>query len=188
MLPNKKYHKKITTIDTSIQLVMPLDCEILVPEDDSVRLLSQIVEELDLTSLYQAYSLSGRNPAVPPRVMLKIMLYAYMEGIYSSRKIEKACHRDINFKWLLEGYPVPDHNTICRFRTERLTVCLQDIFIKFVELLHAEGEIAFENVFIDGTKIEASANKYSFVWKKTADKNHTKLMGKIHGFINTKGL
>lgn len=184
MLPNKKYHKKITTIDTSIQLVMPLDCEILVPEDDSVRLLSQIVEELDLTSLYQAYSLSGRNPAVPPRVMLKIMLYAYMEGIYSSRKIEKACHRDINFKWLLEGYPVPDHNTICRFRTERLTVCLQDIFIKFVELLHAEGEIAFENVFIDGTKIEASANKYSFVWKKTADKNHTKLMGKIHGFIN----
>ena len=184
MLTNKKYHKKITTIDTSIQLVMPLDCEILIPTDDSVRLLSQIVEELDLTSLYQAYSLLGRNPAVPPRIMLKIMLYAYMEGLYSSRKIEKACRRDINFKWLLEGYPVPDHNTICRFRTERLTACLQDIFVKFAELLYDEGEIAFENVFIDGTKIEASANKYTFVWKKTADKNHTRLLDKINNFIS----
>ena len=154
MLLNKKYHKNSTIIDASIQLVMPLDCEILIPTDDSVRLLSQIVEELDLTSLYQAYSLSGRNPAVPPRIMLKIMLYAYMEGIYSSRKIEKACRRDINFKWLLEGYPAPDHNTICRFRTERLTVCLQDIFVKFTKLLYDEGEVEFKNVFIDGTKID----------------------------------
>lgn len=184
MLKNQIHHRNHTISDTSIQLVLPLDYEVLIPEDDSVRLLSQIVEEMDLTDLYQAYSLSGRNSAVPPRIMLKVMLYAYMERIYSSRKIEKACRRDINFKWLLEGYPVPDHNTICRFRKERLVFCMENIFVQFIELIFKYKEVAFENLFIDGTKIEANANKYTFVWKKTADKNHNRLLEKMQVFAS----
>ena len=183
MTKHLNHLKKHSTIDTSIQLVMPLNYEVLIPDDDSVRLLSQIVEEMDLSSLYQAYSLSGRNPAVPPRIMLKVMLYAYMEGIYSSRKIEKACKRDLNFKWLLEGYPVPDHNTISRFRRQRLTTCINELFTDFVMLLYEYDEIAFENVFIDGTKIEANANKYSFVWKKSTERNHERHISKCKAFF-----
>ena len=99
------------------QLVLPLSLEGLVPEDDSVRLLSHELEELDYSLLYQAYSAKGRNPAVDPKTMFKILAYAYSQNIYSSRKIETACRRDINFMWLLAGQKAPDHSTIARFRT-----------------------------------------------------------------------
>jgi len=81
-----------------------------------------------------------------------------MNNIYSSRKIEKACKRDINFMWLLQGNQVPDHATIARFRSKRLVSVVDDLFNQFVEKLKTYGEVEFKNIFIDGTKIEASAN------------------------------
>lgn len=167
----------------TIQLVLPIATEFLIPADDSVRLLGQILEELDYSKLYSAYSPHGRNPAVSPKNLFKVMVYGAMEDITESRKLELACRRDVNFMWLLDGQPAPDHNTIARFRTHRLTGCIQDLFRQLVEKLHALGEIAFENVFIDGTKIEACANKYSFVWKKTTAKNEEKLQEKISKFL-----
>lgn len=98
-----------------------------------------------------------------------------MNGTYSSRVIETRCRRDINFMWLLEGYPAPDHNTIARFRTGRVKAHLESIFNQFVGKLHKHGELPFENAFIDGTKIEANANKYSFVWKKATEKFDARL-------------
>lgn len=89
-----KYHKNYTELGNSYQLVLPLSLEGLVPEDESVRLLSHVLEELDYTKLYQAYSTKGRNPAVDPKTMFKILTYAYSQNIYSTRKIEKACRRD----------------------------------------------------------------------------------------------
>lgn len=97
-----------------------METGILIPEDDSVRLLSKVLEELDYTILLNAYSTKGRNPAVSPIILFKILVYAYMNNIFSSREIEKACRRDINFIWLLQGHKAPDHNTIARFRTGRL--------------------------------------------------------------------
>ena len=92
-----KYQKDYTEFNETYQLVLPLSLEGLVPDDDSVRLLSHELEELDYTLLYKAYSSKGRNPAVDPKTMFKILTYAYSQNIYSSRKIEKACLRDINF-------------------------------------------------------------------------------------------
>jgi transposase len=116
-------------------------------------------------------------------ILFKIIVYAYMNDIYSSRKIEKACKRDINFIWLLQGRIAPDHNTIARFRTFRLQGVMDDLFNQLVKKLSEWGEINFENVFIDGTKIESKANKYTFVWKKTTDKFQTKLNEKIKTII-----
>ena len=161
------------------QLLLPINLGILIPSDDSVRLLSQIVEELDLTDLILAYSPNGRNPVVPPRIMFKILVYAYMNGIYSSRKIETCCRRDINFMWLLEGFNAPDHNTIARFRSGRLEACIENLFNQFILRLHELDEVRFDHVFIDGTKIEANANKYTFVWKKSTEKFAAKLPAKI---------
>ena len=118
---NKSYIKNYNEFNDNVQLILPLNLENLLPEDDSVRLLSHVLEGLDYTKLYRAYSSVGRKPAVEPKIMFKIISYAYSQNIYSSRKIEKACKRDINFKWLLQGYKAPDHATISRFRKEYLS-------------------------------------------------------------------
>lgn len=165
------------------QLVLPFPIDMIIPEDDSVRLLSQIMEGLNYIKLYRAYSPVGRKSAVSPKTLFKIMVYAYMNNIYTTRGIEQACRRDINFMWLLEGQKAPDHNTISRFRSERLVGVVEDLFTQLINELEKLGEVAFENLYIDGTKIEANANKYSFVWKKATTKNAEKLRVKICKFI-----
>lgn len=152
-----------------------IDIESLVPENDSVRLLSQVLEGLDYSVLDEAYSTKGRKPAVPPKVLFKILVYGYLSNVFSSRKIEKSCKRDINFMWLLQGRKAPDHNTIARFRTGRAAGAIDNLFSQVIKKIAVLDSIEFKNVFIDGTKIEAYANKYTFVWKKTISKNQDKL-------------
>lgn len=106
-----------------------------------------------------------------------------MNHTYSSREIEKACRRDINFMWLLEGADIPDHATIARFRTLHFAPCADRIMAEFSEFLYGLGEISGEAVFIDGTKIEACANKYTFVWKKAVTKNQQKLLDRLAAFV-----
>ena len=168
-------------------MVLPIATEILIPADDSVRLLSQLLEELDYRKLYQAYSRNGRNPAVSPKNLFKVLVYGYMSDIITTRALETACRRDINFMWLLQRQKAPDHNTISRFRSGRLNDVVEDLFNQFVLKLHQLGEVAFENIFVDGTKIEACANKYSFVWKKTTIKNEAKLQTKISRLLGSLG-
>jgi transposase len=167
-----------------MQLALPFDTDILIPADDSVRLLNRVMEELDYTQLYAAYSRHGENPAVHPKNLFKVLVYGYMNNHYSSRALETACRRDINFLWLLQGQKGPDHNTIARFRSERLTGVVEDLFRQLVLKLHDLGQIRFENLFVDGTKIEACANKYSFVWKKATNKNESKLQSKAQALLS----
>lgn len=189
-------HINPTTKTTSYQLVLPLNVEILIPKDDSVRLLNEMMDQLDYTKLYEAYSRKGRKSAVSPKNLFKIIVYGYMNDLYTSRSIEKACRRDINFMWLLEGAKAPDHNTIARFRKKRLATAAEDLFYQLIELLAERQEINFENLFVDGTKFEANANKYSFVWRKSVETNKAKLEAKLtqsiaticeaHGFDTTE--
>ena len=143
-----------------------------------MRLLGQFVEELDLSDLYSTYSKVKENQ-VSPRQMLKIMLYAYHERNYSSRGIEKACNRDINYMYLLEGRSAPDHATIARFRSIHFSPVAEKYLSLTVNYLMELGEIGGNEIFIDGTKIEANANKYTFVWKKSVTKNQARLLEKI---------
>ena len=157
--------------------------EKVIPADDSVRLLDQIVEEMDTAPLKRAYKRTGRSPATSSIVLLKVMLYAYMQGIYSSRAISSACARDINFIWLLDGAPAPNHNEIARFRSQRLSECGEELFYQFVRRLHDMGEIKYEHLFVDGTKLEANANKYSFVWKKSTTKYEARVIERLDVLI-----
>ncbi|MEE0514055.1 MAG: IS1182 family transposase [Emergencia sp.] len=159
-----------------------MNLNIIIPDDDSVRLLSQFVEEMDMTCLYETYSMFKENQ-VTPRQMLKIVLYAYIDGKYSSRDIERACHRDINYMYLLEGKPVPDHATIARFRSLHFSPCAKHLLTECTELLFELGEISGKNIFIDGTKIEANANRYTFVWKRAVTKNQEKLGEKAASLV-----
>ena len=162
------------------QLKLPLNIETIIPEDDSVRLLSQFVEAMDLTDLYSTYE---RINSVSPRTLLKIVLYSYMNGDYSSRSMELNCKRDINFMFLLEGAPAPDHATFARFRSIHFAPCSKRILAEMSNALFDLGEISGETIFIDGTKIEAAANKYTFVWKKAVTQNQTKLLIKLADFV-----
>ena len=172
--------KNYSLNQSGYQLKLPLNIETIIPEDDSVRLLSQFVEAMDLTDLYSAYE---RINSVSPRTLLKIVLYSYMNGDYSSRSMELNCKRDINFMFLLEGAPVPDHATFARFRSIHFAPCSKRILAEMSNALFDLGEISGETIFIDGTKIEAAANKYTFVWKKAVTKNQTKLLIKLADFV-----
>ena len=183
MRTTKLTNKNYTEFQLNYQLKLPLELEMLIPIDDSVRLLNQTLEGLNYSKLYQAYSVKGRKPAVDPKVMFKVLTYAYMNGIYTTHKIELACRRDINFLWLLAGCKAPDHATVARFRKKYLSESLDDLFYQMVNLLYEMGEVQFENVFIDGTKIEANANKYTFVWKRAVNKNEIKMFEKVKELI-----
>lgn len=156
--------------------------ETMIPSDDPVRLLSAFVEGMDLSELYHTYDRIRKNQA-SPRQMLKIMVYAAMNGIFSSRDIETACRRDINFMFLLEGMPAPDHATIARFISLHASVCSKDLLTGVTAKLLSLGEVSGKTVFIDGTKIEANANKYTFVWKKAVAKNQARLFEKISSLV-----
>ena len=145
-----------------------------------MRLLSQFVEAMDLTDLYSTYE---RINSVSPRTLLKIVLYSYMNGDYFSRSMELKCKRDINFMFLLEGAPAPDHATFARFWSIHFAPCSKRILAEMSNALFDLGEISGETIFIDSTKIEAAANKYTFVWKKAVTQNQTKLLIKLADFV-----
>ena len=163
------------------QVVLPINLGICIPEGDFVFKISEICEELDYTELYATYVRVWRK--VNPITMFEILVFAYMNRKYSSREIEKACKTDIRFMWLLDGEPAPSDSTITRFMRGHLATAIEGLFYQFVEKLYEMGEVNFKNLFVDGTKIEAYANKYTFVWKKAVEKNLAKLNKKIESVL-----
>ena len=179
---NKIIQRDYTSFSLDYQIKLPLDLEISIPSDDPVRLVSAFVEEMDLSELYKTYGRIRKNQATP-RQMLKLVIYAVMNRIYSSSDIQKACKRDINFMCLLEGMPAPDHATIARFISLHFSACAKVLLAQMSDLLYLLGEISGKTIFIDGTKIESAANKYTFVWKRAITKNQARLYTKLTSFV-----
>ena len=149
--------------------------------DDPVRLVNAVVDSLDMGRIYSLYYDRGASP-YHPRMMLKVIIYGYMNNIYSCRRIENALKRDVHFIWLA-GYDQPDHKTINNFRN-RVKDEIDNVFTQLVLILAERGFISLEVEYIDGTKIESKANKYTFVWKKTVVKNRAKLQQKIRALLS----
>ncbi len=149
--------------------------------DDPVRLVNAVVDSLDMGRIYSLYYDRGASP-YHPRMMLKVIIYSYMNNIYSCRKMENALKRDVHFIWLA-GYDQPDHKTINNFRN-RVKEEIDNVFTQLVLILAERGFISLEVEYIDGTKIESKANKYTFVWKKTVVKNRAKLQQKIRALLS----
>ena len=174
--------KNYTLSEYNYQFKLPFEMEVLIPDDDPVRLLNAFVEELELSDLYQSYG-KIKSSQVTPRQMFKIVIYAAMNLIYSCREIETACKMDINFMYLLEGNPAPDHATIARFLSLHFSQCSKKTLAEVTEMLYNLGEISGIHIFIDGTKIESAANRYTFVWKKAVTKHQKRLCQKIAVFV-----
>ena len=122
------------------QLVLPLNFEIIINKNDPVWKLTEICDTLDYTRLYDEYLRHWRM--IDPVVLFEILVFAYMNGIYSSRAIENACKTDIRFMWLLQGQPTPDHSTFARFQNERLNIKYFDMHFCAIDQIYTIVSVA----------------------------------------------
>lgn len=158
-------------------MLLPPSLEELVASHHPVRVVSQVIDSIDITVLEAQYK-GGGTSSYHPRMLLKLLVYGYLCNIYSSRKLEEAAQQNIYFMWLC-GMSQPDHNSINRFRSERLKEVLRKIFSQIVGLLVESGHVSLKEVYLDGTKIEANANRYTFVWGKAIKNNRDKIKAQL---------
>jgi len=161
--------------------LFPMRLDEKIPANAPVRLINQIVDTLDISKVIDTYK-GGGTSSYHPRMMLKVVLFAYLNNIYSCRKIENALQDRLTFMWL-SGSQTPDHNTINTFRSSHLKTTINEIFTQVVLLLVDMGYLSLDTVYVDGTKLESRANRYTFVWKKTVEKNKARLEGKIQSVL-----
>jgi transposase len=159
------------------QIVLPLDLEVKLQKNDIVFHVHHLVESIP-HEVFEPFLRNEGCPAYHPRMMLKIILCAYTQSVFSGRKIEALLKDSIRMMWLAQGYE-PSYRTINRFRVKpEVQGILRECFVQFRCQLVEEKLIDQEAIFIDGTKIEANANKFTFVWKKSIEKYHANLIEK----------
>ena len=159
-------------------MLLPPDLSDLIAGNHPVRVVNDVLDKVDITALLQQYKPGGTS-SYHPRMLLKVLVYAYINNVYSSRKIEEAVCQHIHYMWL-SGMSKPDHNTINRFRGKRLQKTLQPIFSQVVLLLCEEGILSIKDLYTDGTKIEANANRYTFVWGNSIKHNKEKIKQQLN--------
>ena len=168
---------------TMDQLCLPMDLEEDIPQNHLVRVVNAAVNRLDDDIFAAAYPGGGRD-SYHPKMLTKIIIYAYTQRIYSSRQIAKAVRENIMFMWIA-GRQRPDFRTINRFRSERMKDVLETVFTAVLQFLAEEKYVKLEHYFVDGTKIEANANRYTFVWGKAVVKHKAKLQEKVQTLFAT---
>lgn len=162
-------------------MLFPPSVEELIPEGALVRVVDSIVDGMDRSLLESAYP-GGGAPAHDPSMMLKVVLFCYASGVYSSRKIAAATRENVNLMWLTGMRPL-DHNTVNRFRSERIRPVFEDVFSEVVAVLAESGHITLDTYFLDGTKVEANANRFTFVWKKSTDRYQDALRRRVRAHL-----
>ena len=165
------------------QLVLPLDLEIKLQENDIAFHIHHLVESIP-DEAFDPFLRNTGCPAYHPRMLLKIILCAYSQSVFSGRKIAELLKDSIRMMWLAQGYE-PSYRTINRFRVHpAVKELIRQCFVQFRCQLVQEKLIDQEAIFIDGTKIEANANKFTFVWKKSIEKYHNNLIEKSNQLYN----
>ncbi len=163
-------------------MLIPLNLEEMVPVDHLVRQVDEIINRIDTSALDKQYK-GGGTSAYHPVMLLKVILYAYSQQIFSSRRIAKALRENIHFLWL-SRMNQPDFRTVNRFRSVILRETIEGLFTQLVEELLNLGLVDLEQYFVDGTKMEANANKYSFVWKKSTENYKAKLQENVKTLLD----
>jgi len=147
------------------RFLFPPSLEDLISPTHPVRIVSEIIDRIDMDIIISKYKDRGAT-GYHPRMLLKVLIYGYLNNVYSSRRMEACVKENIHFMWLA-GMAQPDHHTINRFRSERLRNILKEVFSQIVLLLVDGGHVSLKEIYTDGTKIESPANRYSFVWGKS---------------------
>ena len=167
---------------TMDQLRLPTNLEELIPTNHLVRVVNDAIEKMDLSILLKQYK-GGGTSSYHPKMMLKVLIYAYTQRTYSSRQIAKALRENIHFMWL-SGNNIPDFRTINRFRGVVMREVVEEVFAAVVELLIEEGYVKLDHYFLDGTKMDANANKHKAVWAKSTKRYKEQLQKKIKELLD----
>ena len=162
-------------------MLLPPSIEEIIPERHIVRTVNKVIETMDIKALIKTYKGGGRS-SYDPGMLLKVLVYGYVMKIYSSRRIAKALREDVNFMWL-SGMQRPDFRTINNFRSGRLKGVIDQVFSSMIIFLTDKKYIRLEDYFVDGTKIEANANKYSYVFSKSTRRYKDKTNKKIKDLL-----
>lgn len=144
--------------------LLPPSLEEMVASNHPVRIVSEVIDKIDIDAIIKKYK-GGGTSSYHPRMLLKVLVYSYLNNIYSSRRMEAAVKENIYFMWI-SGMAQPDHHTLNRFRSERLRNILKEVFGQIVMMLVDSGHVSLKEIYTDGSKIESVANRYSFVWGK----------------------
>jgi transposase len=147
---------RFVTVDRDTPMLLPPDLREWVPEDDMVHFVIEAVAELHRPTLKVNRRGSG-SEQYPPKMMLALLIYCYANGIFSSRRIERATWRDVAVRFLT-GDTHPDHDTICRFRRENFAA-VSEVFLQVLQLARGMGVLKVGTVSVDGTHIRANASK-----------------------------
>jgi transposase len=179
----KKGHDRVTfkAYNMNQPALLPASLDELVPKEHLVRVVNQTIEELSIEPLLKRYK-GGGTSSFHPKMMLKVMVYAYTQKTFTSRKIAKALRENIQFMWISGGNK-PDFRTINRFRGSVMKEVVGEVFTSVIEYLLEKKYVRLENYFADGTKIESSANKYQWVWAKSTTNYKKQLQEKIKGLL-----
>ena len=166
--------------NTPYQLKLPLEIEKIIEISDPVYTFCEVLEHIDLKRyLAVKESRTGRK-RFDSEILLKVILFAFMEhGYVSVREIEKLCKTDIRFMWLLQDNDAPSFMTIDNFMNHCLSESIGDIFAEINKYIFGKENVDLDHVYIDGTKLVANANKYSWVWKKSSIKDRKKTFDKV---------
>lgn len=173
---------KFRTYAQNQPLLIPPTWDDLIPATHVVRSVDGVINQLDLDAIFSKYP-GGGAPGYHPRLLLKILVYGYLSNIYSTRKLEAATREHIHFIWLCGGEQ-PDHNTIARFRSGRLKGALKEVFTQVVMMMVGSGQLDLKKAYIDGTKIEAQAGRYTFVWGKAIKTSRARIATQLEDLWN----
>lgn len=157
--------------------LLPPSLDELIASNHPVRVVNEILNQLDISHLEESYQ-GGGSSSFHPRMLLKVLVYGYLNNIYSSRQLEAATKENIHMMWLC-GMNRPDHHTINRFRGQRLKGHLKEIFRQVVLLLVESGNVSLKEIYTDGTKLESVANRYTFVWGRAIATHKQKLYNQL---------
>ena len=167
VMTKKIIQKNYTNLSSYRQMVLMFDYNSRIPDDSPVRLLNTLLEELDYGELLCCYSSCGRKTKLDPVTIFKIIIYAMAEGIYSTREIADQCRKNMEYIWLMNGMYSPSHMVFERFFQRIPVKVIQRLAAQLVLNIFALEGIAPDELYIDGTKIEANANRYTAVWRKS---------------------
>lgn len=179
----KKRHNVVTfkPYEQNQAWLLPPTLGELIPEGHLCRLVNEAIDKMDLEPILNTYE-GGGSSTYHPRMMLKALVYGYIDKKYSSRAIEKALKENVCYMWLC-GMQQPDHNTLNRFRNSQLKQTVKEVFAQVLAMLVEQGYVRLEEYYVDGSKLESVAGRYTFVWSKNVERYKGALLDKIARII-----
>ena len=153
----------------------------LVPANHPVRLISAMVDKLDITDILSTYK-GGGTSSYHPRMLIKLLVYGYFDGVTSSRKLEQCTQENVCYMWLC-GMNKPTYATISTFRSGRLKGKVKDLFASIIKEIYNQKQLQLGTHTIDGTIFESAANKYAYVWRKNAERDKSQTEAKIRAVL-----